>query len=149
MKKTLTAGTEIDGYCTKCKLDLNHRIVAMAEGKPARAECLTCHTQHNYYKPKTAAAAKTPKVKRVRDPKATPRTTAKTVLGLRLHWEKTIQGRNARDFTPYAIATAFSLGELVSHTKFGEGFVTEITDVRKVTVLFEGGSKLLAQATPS
>ena len=29
MAKPITAGSEVDSYCTKCKLDLNHRIIAM------------------------------------------------------------------------------------------------------------------------
>jgi hypothetical protein len=147
MKKSLTAGSEIDGYCTKCKLDLNHRIVAVAEGKPARVECLTCHTQHNYYKPKSAAAAtKAPKVKRVGDLKNATRTSTKTVVGQRVHWERAIAGRTPKDFAPYSIGASFAVGQLVNHKKFGDGVVMEINAEKKVTVLFEEGSKLLAQA---
>ncbi len=153
MTKPLTAGSEIDGYCTKCKLDLNHRIVAIADAKPARAECLTCHTQHNYYKPKSAKAAKAPKaekaprVKRVKDLKSTSRTSTKTLVGQRLHWEKCTAGRSPNEFVTYSLAGIFDVGQLVSHKKFGDGVVTEINDVRKVTVLFGEGPKLLAQAT--
>ena len=50
--KPLTAGSEIDAWCTSCRMDLGHRIVAMVEGRPKRVECLTCGGQHNYRAPK-------------------------------------------------------------------------------------------------
>jgi hypothetical protein len=146
MKKPITAGSEIDGYCTKCKMDLNHRVVAMADGKPARAECLTCHSQHNYYRPKSEVREKAPKVKRVADLANAPRTSTKTAVGQRVHWEKAIAGRTPNEFTPYNVAASFAVGQLVRHAKFGDGVVTELNDAHKVTILFAEGPKLLAQA---
>ena len=29
MSRRLTVASEVDAYCTKCKLDLGHRIIAM------------------------------------------------------------------------------------------------------------------------
>ncbi|MBM4359391.1 MAG: hypothetical protein FJ096_14910 [Deltaproteobacteria bacterium] len=146
MKKPITAGSEIDAYCTKCKMDLNHRVVAMAEGKPVRAECLTCHTQHNYYRPKSAAPEKAPKVKRVSDLANAPRTSTKSAVGQRLHWEKAIAGRTPNEFHPYNVGANFAVGQLVRHVKFGDGVVLELNDTHKVTILFGDGPKLLAQA---
>ena len=48
MAKALKAGGEVDSWCTKCKLFLNHRIIAMIGAKPARVECSTCGSHHNY-----------------------------------------------------------------------------------------------------
>ncbi len=48
MAKALKAGGEVDSWCTKCKLFLNHRIIAMVGPKPARVECSTCSSHHNY-----------------------------------------------------------------------------------------------------
>lgn len=158
---------EVDAYCTKCKMDLNHRVVARAAVSKAdldrvaperraatrasapieRVECLTCHTQHNYYRPKSAPAERAAKVKRVAGPKTTaPSTSTKTAVGQRLFWEKAIAGRTANEFTTYAPASQFVLGQLVRHAKFGEGVVMEVNDAHKVTILFADGVKLLAQA---
>ena len=44
----LRAGQEVDAYCTKCKLELLHRIVAVANDKPVKVECRTCYQVHMY-----------------------------------------------------------------------------------------------------
>jgi hypothetical protein len=54
---TLKAGQEIDAYCTKCKMDLLHKIVAVVGGKPVKAECRTCYTTHMYRAAKTTKTA--------------------------------------------------------------------------------------------
>src|SRR5260221_3665417 len=54
--KPLKPGAEVDSYCTKCRMDLMHRIIAMHNGKIIRVECQTCKTHHNYRKPKSAAS---------------------------------------------------------------------------------------------
>lgn len=146
MAKSLGAGSEIDAYCTKCRMDLNHRIVAMAEGKPVRTECLTCHSQHNYYRPKSAAPEKAPRVARVKDLSTRARTSTKSEVGQRLHWEKAIAGRTPSEFAAYNVSASFVVGQLIRHVKFGDGVVTEVNDARKVTILFSEGPKLLAQA---
>src|SRR5258708_26488814 len=54
--KPLKPGAEVDSYCTKCRMDLMHRIIAMNNGKIIRVECRTCNGHHNYRKPKSAAS---------------------------------------------------------------------------------------------
>ena len=46
--KTLRAGGEVDSYCTKCRLVLNHRIIAMIGNTPRKVECSTCNSHHLY-----------------------------------------------------------------------------------------------------
>ena len=55
--KSLTAGSEIDAWCTKCRMDLMHRIVAMVQSAPKRVICLTCNSEHNYRAPRTETTA--------------------------------------------------------------------------------------------
>ncbi len=45
-------GGIIDDYCTKCKAVLNHCIVSIVNGEPARTECRTCYTAHKYRRAK-------------------------------------------------------------------------------------------------
>ena len=47
-----TVGGEIDAWCTSCRMNLNHRIVAIVRSTPKRVECLTCNKQHNYRAPR-------------------------------------------------------------------------------------------------
>lgn len=145
----LSAGSEIDGYCTKCRMDLTHRIVAMAGDRVARVECLTCRTQHNHHRPKSAEPDRAPRVRRIADPKTAARTSTQSPVGQRLHWEKLIAGHMPSEFTPYTPAGTYRVAQLVKHAKFGDGAVTEVPAPTKVLVLFADGPKLLAQAPAS
>ena len=46
--KPLRAGGEVDSYCTKCRMVLNHRIIAMVGTIPRKVECSTCNSHHLY-----------------------------------------------------------------------------------------------------
>jgi hypothetical protein len=146
MKKATTAGTEIDSWCTKCKLDLNHRIVAMAGDVVKRVECLTCKGQHNYRRPKSAEPLiksrprRTPTVAQLR---ATEKAAADE---RRAYWEHSIAGKATTDFTAYRISEVFSPEQLVRHKKFGDGVVLEVIQDGKVRVMFDDGLKLLAHS---
>jgi len=41
-------GDIIDDYCVKCKQIMNHAIVSMLNGGPAKVRCRTCHSDHDY-----------------------------------------------------------------------------------------------------
>ena len=60
--KKVAAGTDVDAYCTKCKLVLAHTVVTMKGVKPSRVKCNTCTGEHNYRaeKPQPKTAAKKP-----------------------------------------------------------------------------------------
>jgi hypothetical protein len=61
-------------------------------------------------------------------------------------WEKAIAGQPFEAFKPYRIDRTFVKGELVRHTKFGDGVVTTILDANKCEILFREGIKTLAQS---
>lgn len=41
-------GGVIDDYCTRCQAVMNHSIVSLVNGEPARTECRTCYMSHKY-----------------------------------------------------------------------------------------------------
>ena len=41
-------GDIVDDYCSRCKGVMNHSIVSLVEGNPARTECRTCFSSHKY-----------------------------------------------------------------------------------------------------
>ena len=48
----IEVGQDVLSYCGKCKLALNHVIMAMKdENTIGRCECLTCHAKHLYRNP--------------------------------------------------------------------------------------------------
>src|SRR3954452_13045413 len=54
--KLIKPGTEVDSYCTKCRMDLLHRIIAVHNGRIMQVECRTCRGHHNYRRPKSAVS---------------------------------------------------------------------------------------------
>ena len=147
--RPLTAGSEIDAWCTKCRMDLLHRIVAMVRGSPKRVICMTCNSEHNYREPKSAAGT---------SPRARPSATKgkrKTASAIRKapaeaarlsDWELRVAGQPATAFTRYATSETYEAGQLIRHQRFGDGYVVAVLSEGKVTVMFRGGPRTLVQA---
>ncbi|RYZ03906.1 MAG: hypothetical protein EOO73_26170 [Myxococcales bacterium] len=152
--KALTAGSEIDSYCTRCRMDLGHRIVAMVGGAPKRVICLTCNSEHNYREPKTLKSPASVLVrgkKTEAKPSAAQRVTQKVKAEQERHetWATRALGKPVDAFTKYAMDRHFREGELVIHSKFGEGYVDTVLDGGKVSVMFRDGARTLAhRASP-
>jgi hypothetical protein len=156
-KKPKTGG-EIDAYCTKCKLDLTHRIIAMVGDAVKKVECKTCNSHHLYRRPKTerdAAAARL--LKRAEDRKATGGGGTKAAREAQAHrmerdqtaaWEHAIAGQPTTAFKAYRISLTLGAGELIHHPKFGDGVVARVIDRGKVEVLFKDGPRTMAHGQP-
>lgn len=156
-KKPKTGG-EIDSYCTKCKLDLTHRIIAMVGDEVKKVECKTCGSHHLYRRPKSEtlapAASKTKVItkrdggdERERERKpvgAKAAAAAQRERDQTSQWEHAIAGQPMGAFKPYRISVSFSAGELVRHPKFGDGVVARVIDRGKVEILFQDGPKTMA-----
>jgi hypothetical protein len=145
MPKPLRVAGEVDSWCTRCRLLLNHRIVSMKASKPYQVECLTCRSTHNWRPnaPGTKAAAGG-----AERAKSSPggRSTAKSAAARHeRHWEQAIAGRGVHEFKPYTSEGSFAEGDLLRHRKFGDGVVTRVIDAKKVEVLFQDEPRTLAQ----
>jgi len=154
MSKPLKAGGEVDSWCTKCKLVLNHRIIAMVGSNPVRVECSTCGSHHNFRarapgeKAASAGGAGTTRAVGTAGPKSTRMSitkAAQAALEREKTWEKAIAGKGVNEFRQYKVSETFSEGDLVRHTKFGDGVVTRILDQKKVEILFKDEPRTLAQ----
>ncbi len=142
MIKTTTAGSEVDSWCTKCKLDLNHRIIAMEGDRIKRVECLTCRGHHNYRRPKSADPLKKTTRKKTTRARKSP-TRISEAEQRRREWEEAIMGKSPDDFVAYNIKITLAAGLLIRHKKFGDGWVREVVEGGKARVLFEDAEKLL------
>lgn len=153
-KKPKTGG-EIDAFCTKCKLDLTHRIIAMVGDAVKKVECKTCGSHHLYRRPKTERdAAHARMEKRAEERKAAGSGGTKTERLARAEraerdqttaWEHAIAGKPSSAFTAYRISLTFGPGDLVKHPKFGDGVVAKVIDQSKVEILFKDGPRTMAQ----
>jgi hypothetical protein len=150
MPKPLRVAGEVDGWCTRCRLVLNHRIVSMKGGKAHQVECLTCRTTHLWRAgaPGTGTRAESSGAASAR-PSAAPRATRANAAARHAHdWEHAVSGRGVREFKDYSVAGIFQQGDLLRHKKFGDGVVTRVIDARKVEVLFRDDVRTLAQGSP-
>ena len=150
MPKALRVAGEVDSWCTKCRLVLNHRVVSMKAGKAYQVECLTCRATH-LWRP-NAPGEKAPAgtgagSERARALSSAPGRTPRLTVAARheQQWEKAIAGRGVSEFKPYNVGGSFAEGDLIRHKKFGDGLVTRIIDAHKVEVLFRDEAKTLAQ----
>jgi hypothetical protein len=130
-------------------MDLGHRIVAMVGGAPKRVVCMTCDSEHNYRAPKVTAtprgprkAAPAPKTASATGEKKAPKTT-----NARAEWER--QVRSGRPMRRYTINETFDVGDLVTHKKFGDGYVVSILGDGKLTIAFLDGERTLIHAVAS
>ncbi len=157
--KSPQVGGEVDSWCTKCLMMLNHRIVALMHNKPVKAECLTCRSVHMYRAQapgaKRADGAKREgksegAVKKAPGARGTRGAAATKAAAVRLEqeatWEKAIAGSKVTDFKQYRVGLEFAERELIRHKKFGDGVVTRVIDAHKVEVLFQDIPRTLAQA---
>ena len=136
MKKEMTVGSELDSYCGKCKLTLNHVVVAMVEEKPRRVRCLTCQSEHNHRLKKVGKAAPKTRAKR---------TTGKTKTTARSRWNDLIANWDDALARPYSIYESFAVSDWIDHSKFGKGGVIEVPAPDRIITLFETGEKMLMQ----
>ncbi|MEN8264315.1 MAG: hypothetical protein ABFR82_12720 [Nitrospirota bacterium] len=137
MIKSYSVGEDIDAWCTKCKLELDHTIVAMVDNLPKKVECNTCKGKHNYRK------------------KPAERTRTKTKTGVRKVRKTVTEKYNEvlsglaegalSNATKYSIKGTFEKDDIIDHSKFGIGVVLSIIKVNKAEVLFKDGLKLLIQ----
>jgi hypothetical protein len=151
MPKALKVAGEVDSFCTKCRLLLNHRIVSMKAGKAYQVECLTCRSTHLWraHAPGEKAAANgTNGTTRGAGSASSAAGRSSRVTPAMRHeqsWEKAIAGKGVHEFKSYNVGGSFKEGDLLRHKKFGDGLVMRVIDAHKVEVLFKDEAKTLAQ----
>jgi hypothetical protein len=130
----IAAGTDVEAYCTKCKMVLAHIVVTMQGAKPRRVRCHTCGGEHNYRAEKPVAKTAANKEKTAKKP-----STRKT----RQSWEEIMNEAASKPHKKYAMSGSFEEGDWIEHTKFGLGCVQTFVPPNKITVRFADTIKLL------
>lgn len=144
MTTALAAGKELDAYCTRCKLELGHRIVAIVGSQVKRVVCLTCGSEHNYRRAGVARATSGTSSPRTGQAKARSRSKQDTEYAA--EWDRRVLGQSSHSFKPYSMNATFLEGDLVQHSKFGQGYVAAVLEGSKVTIVFRDGAKTLAHS---
>ena len=130
---------DIDAWCIKCKMFLNHVIMTMKETRPHRVKCKTCRDVHAFRL--VAPGTKKPKAKSTKSASTAAATRAKTK---RINdFEALIEGRDTAKAIMYSMKGKFNPDDLINHKKFGIGLVIRMIDPTKMEVSFSEGFKIL------
>ncbi len=149
-------GRDVEAWCAKCGLALEHVIVAMVGQTVVQVRCRTCGGTHKYKSTRElaeaaparasrAAAADSPgSSKRAPAAAKAPKVVAESpeVRAARTLWQRKMAAADRARATPYAASLQPLLGQLVDHATFGYGIV-EQTMEGKAQFLFEQGYKVL------
>ena len=149
-----SAGDDVESRCLKCKTVTSHTIIAMTGGLIAKCQCNTCSARHNY-RPPITEKTKSPTTLRRRYGKITtsgnkaPGRTSESVAAKKatrseLNFATLLRGRGIEKSSPYAINISLKVDDVVSHSIFGLGVVTDIILPNKAQITFqEQGPKIL------
>ncbi|MBS1113971.1 MAG: hypothetical protein H6Q92_1734 [Nitrospirae bacterium] len=131
MTDRISTGSDIDSYCTKCKLMLEHIVVAMTGGTVVKVKCKTCGSIHRF-KGMPAERTILPKAKGA---------AAKSAINIQVQWETAIDTASGIEKT-YEMTGSYCPGDLIVHSVFGKGIVQK-TFFNKCSVLFRDKERLL------
>ena len=129
----IAVGSDVEAYCTKCKMVLGHTVVAMMGAKPRRVKCNTCGGDHNYRAAKPVARTAAKKAAKGKSP--TRRT--------RQSCEEVMQEASTKPHKTYAMSGSFGEGDWIEHRTFGLGCVQSFTPPNKITVRFADSTRML------
>lgn len=135
----IRVSSEIDAYCTKCRMVTNHRVVAIVDDMVKRVICLTCDGQHNFRPP---PGQKKPVAKTKRVQKGKKMTRTKEIAPTFTQWIELKESLSVEP-RPYVMAETYAPGEAIEHSKFGLGFVTKLAAQNKIEVMFDNTIKTL------
>jgi hypothetical protein len=121
---------ELIHWCTRCKLDLNHRVIRVENGVPMRILCLTCQSDR-VYRPKSLSTRKAAFGK---------------AAALKLAKENALREKlqeNKRTPKAYSMEGMYKVDDVISHQTVGLGLATEFVAPDKMQIFFDDGMKLL------
>ena len=124
-------GGDVDAKCGRCKRESGHTITAMVSGEIAQVRCGSCSSIHKY-RATTAATKK----------KAEGSTKGKRMNADVREYRRLIAGRDTGEAYKHNLVRRPAEGDLITHKKFGLGYVQSV-DVDEAVVLFPSGKQTL------
>ena len=124
-------GGDVDAFCTRCKMELGHTILAMVGARPVRVRCNTCGGEHNYRG--TSGPARKGSWVPVAERAARPAVTS---------WEALLRQKDLSRARRYTARERYQADEVVDHPVFGIGLVQEVRG-DKISVAFKADVKTL------
>jgi len=125
-------GAEVEAHCPKCKADTQHVVVSKYEDEIRRVQCNPCGDVHPYRKPRGESDEEEP---------APP--GKKKAVKAKPTWEQVMAKHAKKQPKAYQLGEYFKEMEVLSHPKFGVGFVTENIGDDKIEVTFKDDKRVL------
>jgi len=126
-------GSDVEAYCPKCKADTTHVVISKYEDEIRRVQCNACGDVHSFRKPRGD----------VEDDVPEPIAAKKRASVKKLSWEEFFAKHGEKPAKPYEFRERYTENTIVTHPKFGKGFVSEIISESKVEISFKDGRRVL------
>ncbi|MGM0578894.1 MAG: hypothetical protein ACQEXJ_24440 [Myxococcota bacterium] len=150
MGDKLEVGGDVDAYCTRCKMDLAHTIVAMVGRDPVQVKCNTCDAFHKYRPPKSergrrkAGSARSSRRRSTRSTGGRRSTrAAPSAEEAEGSWLDALSARAQAEPRRYDVRETFTEDDVIEHPKFGKGAVVKVLPPNRMRVLFSDEERVL------
>jgi hypothetical protein len=126
-------GSDVEAFCPKCKADTTHVVISKYEDEIRRVQCNPCGDVHSFRKPRGEAEDDVPE----------PVAARKRAMMKKHTWEEFFAKHGEKDAKPYEFREGYRENQIVSHPKFGKGFISEIVSESKVEITFADARRIL------
>lgn len=126
-------GSDVEAYCPKCKGDTTHVVISKYEDEIRRVQCNPCGDVHSFRKPRGD----------VEDDVPEPIAAKKRAMMKKLTWEEFFAKHSDKNAKPYEFREHYHENVIVTHPKFGKGFISEILSDSKAEVTFKDSRRVL------
>src|SRR5215831_13519914 len=126
-------GSDVEAYCPKCKGDTTHVVISKYEDEIRRVQCNPCGDVHSYRKPRGD----------VEDDVPEPIAAKKRAMMKKHSWEEFFAKHSEKNARFYYFREQYTENIIVTHPKFGKGFVSEVLSDSKVEITFKDSRRVL------
>ncbi|HXU63914.1 MAG TPA: hypothetical protein VN962_19585 [Polyangia bacterium] len=126
-------GSDVEAYCPKCKGDTTHVVISKYEDEIRRVQCNPCGDVHSFRKPRGD----------VEDDVPEPIAAKKRAMMKKQTWEEFFAKHSDKHAKPYEFREHYHENLIVTHPKFGVGFVSEILSDSKAEITFKDARRVL------
>ncbi len=126
-------GSDVEAYCPKCKGDTTHVVISKYEDEIRRVQCNPCGDVHSYRKPRGELEEDVPE----------PIAAKKRALLKKPTFAEFFAKHGEKAGKPYNFGESYHENNIVTHPKFGRGFVSEILSDSKVEITFTDARRVL------
>jgi hypothetical protein len=126
-------GSDVEAYCPKCKGDTTHVVISKYEDEIRRVQCNPCGDVHSYRKPRGD----------VEDDVPEPIAAKKRAMMKKVSWDEFFHKHGEKGGKPYEFREHYHDNMIVTHPKFGRGFVSEVLSDSKVEITFKDSRRVL------